>query len=132
MALADHPRAGLSFLLPGRNCLPEVSHMSAQPCYDPNDPKAVQCYQTALRTMQDVGIEFLVGGAYAFARVSGIARHTKDLDLFLRGRDRDAALAALEAAGYRPEVTYSHWLAKAFCDGFFIDLIYGSGNGICV
>jgi hypothetical protein len=113
---------------------PEVSNMSAalHPTFDPNDPAAVECYQTALRTLTGAGIEFLVGGAYAFARFAGIARHTKDLDLFLRRRDLDAALTALKAAGYRPEVTYSHWLAKAYKDGFFIDLIYGSGNGVCL
>src|SRR5439155_7653647 len=57
-----------------------------------------------------------------------IARDTKDLDVFLRPRDRDRALSALEGAGFRTEKTYSHWLAKAFCGEFFIDLIYDSGN----
>jgi hypothetical protein len=106
--------------------------MSAQPCYDPNDPQAVKCYQTALRVMNDAGLPFLVGGAYALARYSGITRHTKDLDLFILPRDRDAALAALECAGFQPEVTYTHWLAKAHGEDFFIDLIYGSGNGLCL
>ena len=30
---------------------------------------------------------FLVGGAYAFERYTGIARHTKDFDLFIHPRD---------------------------------------------
>ena len=39
---------------------------------------------------------FLVGGAYAFARYTGIERHTKDFDVFvraarLRARARRAA-----------------------------------------
>ena len=29
-------------------------------------------------------VPFLVGGAYAFAHYTGIVRHTKDLDLFVR------------------------------------------------
>ena len=71
------------------------------------------------------------GGAYSFARYAGIERHTKDMDLFLRRADRERALAALSAVGFRTEVTYEHWLAKARRGEFFIDLIDGSGNGIC-
>jgi len=33
----------------------------------------------------------MVGGAYAFARYTGIVRHTKDFDVFLRPADRDRA-----------------------------------------
>jgi hypothetical protein len=99
------------------------------PCYDPDDPTAVECYRGAIRALRRAGVEFLVGGAYAFARYTEIARHTKDLDVFVRPADRDPALAALEAAGYRTEVTYTHWLAKAFKADHFIDLIYNSGNG---
>ena len=104
--------------------------MCAQhPCYDPDDPQAVECYRTALRALTGAGVDFMVGGAYAFARVAGTARHTKDLDLFLRRRDRDRALAELADAGFQTEVTYPHWLAKAKCGDYFIDLIYDSGNG---
>jgi len=100
------------------------------PSYDPGDPVASDCYRRAIRALRDAGVEFLVGGAYAFARYSGIARHTKDFDVFLRGRDRCRALDALSAAGFRTEVTYPHWLGKAFCGEYFIDLITNSGNGI--
>lgn len=99
------------------------------PCYDPDDPQAVECYRVALRALTAAGVDFLVGGAYAFARVAGTARHTKDLDLFLRPRDRDRALTVLANAGFQTEVTYPHWLAKAKCGDYFIDLIYDSGNG---
>lgn len=104
--------------------------MSEQlPTYDPADPVAVECYRRAMQALEDAGVEFLVGGAYAYARYTAIARHTKDFDIFLRPADRDRALGALTAAGYRTEVTYTHWLAKAFEGEYFIDLIYGSGNG---
>jgi hypothetical protein len=101
----------------------------ALPQYDPNDPAAVECYHRAIRALRDAGVKFLVGGAYALARYAGIVRHTKDLDLFLHAEDRDRALAALAAAGFRTEITYSHWLAKAVCGDYFIDLIHSSGNG---
>jgi hypothetical protein len=101
------------------------------PCYDPDDPSAVECYRAALRALNDAGVDYLVGGAYAFARYADVARHTKDLDIFLRPADRDAALAVLKDTGFQTEVTYPHWLAKSSRGEFFIDLIYSSGNGIC-
>lgn len=105
--------------------------MSEQsPAYAPDDPAAVNCYRKAMRVLRAADVEFLVGGAYSFARYTEIPRHTKDLDLFLRLEDRDRALKALAAVGYRTEVTYSHWLAKAFRGDYFIDLIHSSGNAV--
>jgi hypothetical protein len=108
----------------------ELGLSEEMPTYDPGDPVASDCYRRSIRALRGAGIEFLVGGAYAFARYSGIARHTKDFDVFLRGRDRDRALEALSASGFRTEVTYPHWLGKAFSGEYFIDLITSSGNGI--
>lgn len=100
------------------------------PVYDPEDPAAVEAYRTAMRVLKVAKVEFLVGGAYSFARYTDIPRHTKDLDLFLRPADRDRAIQALSAVGFRTEITYSHWLAKAFRGDYFIDLIYSSGNAV--
>jgi hypothetical protein len=100
------------------------------PIYDPGDPAAVACYHRAIRALKGAGVEFLIGGAYALARYTGIIRHTKDLDVFLRPRDRDAALTALAGAGFRTEIVYTHWLAKAYRGDYFLDLIHNSGNGI--
>lgn len=88
-------------------------------------------YRQGLRTLQDVHIPFLVGGAYAFERYTGIIRRTKDLDLFIYPRDRDRAFRALSAAGFHTDLTFPHWLGKAFSGEYFIDLIFNSGNGIC-
>lgn len=100
------------------------------PSYAPDDPAAADCYRSAMRALRVKGIEYLVGGAYALGRYAGIIRHTKDLDVFLRARDRDRALAALKSIGHYTEITYDHWLAKSFCGPYFIDLIYSSGNGL--
>ena len=54
----------------------------------------------------------------------------KDLDLFLRRCDFERAAKALEQAGYRTELTFPHWLGKAHHDGFYIDLIFSSGNAV--
>jgi hypothetical protein len=88
-------------------------------------------YRHAMAVLEQAGVSFLVGGAYAFARYTGIVRDTKDFDLFLLPRDFDAALAALAAAGYPVERNFPHWLGKARgVDGSFVDLIFGSGNGL--
>lgn len=102
------------------------------PRFAPDDSAAVDCYRRAFRTLQGAEVPFLVGGAYSFAQYSGIPRHTKDLDLFIRPCDRDQALAALEAEEFDTEVTFDHWLAKARRGDYFIDLIYGAGSGIAV
>lgn len=84
-----------------------------------------------MAVLEQAGVPFMVGGAYAFARYTGIVRHTKDFDLFILPGDFDAALAALAAAGYPVERNFPHWLGKAYGDdGSFVDLIFGSGNGL--
>jgi hypothetical protein len=94
------------------------------------DPETRQFYRRALTVLQQSEVPFLVGGAYAFERYTGIARHTKDLDIFIRAKDCPRALAALEADGCHGELPFPHWLAKAYCGDHFVDLIFGSGNGI--
>ncbi|MDG3006366.1 nucleotidyltransferase domain-containing protein [Paludisphaera mucosa] len=94
------------------------------------DPNTRAFYVRTLAVLNEADAPFLVGGAYAFAKYTGIERHTKDLDVFVLRRDRDLVLQTLAAAGYRTEVSFPHWLAKAFSDDGFIDVIYGAGNGV--
>ena len=89
-------------------------------------------YRHAMTVLGDAGVRFLVGGAYAFERYTGIARHTKDFDLFVHPSDYDAACRALTEAGYRTELVFPHWLGKAYHDEYFVDLIFGSGNGVAL
>jgi hypothetical protein len=83
-----------------------------------------------MAVLEQAGVPFLVGGAYAFARYSGLVRDTKDFDLFILRRDFETALRALGEAGYSVDRNFPHWLGKAYSDGSFVDLIYGSGNGL--
>lgn len=87
-------------------------------------------YRRAVRILDDAGVPFLVGGAYALAQHTGIVRHTKDFDVFVRPGDCPRALRAFGAAGFRTELTFSHWLGKAFFGDEFVDLIFSSGNGV--
>jgi hypothetical protein len=94
------------------------------------DPETRAFYCRALMRLNASGVPFLVGGAYAFERYTGIARHTKDLDIFVHERDYPKALSALECDGCEGEITFPHWLAKARCGEHYVDIIFGSGNGV--
>ena len=93
------------------------------------DPRAHAFYRHTLALLREAGVDFLVGGAFAFGRYTGISRDTKDFDLFVRERDAQRALDALARGGYRTELTFPHWLGKAFHGDNFVDIIFDSGNG---
>ncbi len=92
-------------------------------------PEGQDFYVRSMNVLKDAGVPFLVGGSYAFSQYTGIDRHSKDFDLFLCRSDYDRAADSLKAAGYLTELTYPHWLGKAFRDDDFVDLIFGAGNG---
>ena len=73
---------------------------------------------------------FVIGGALALRYYTGIVRHTKDLDLFVRSEDYPRVLEKLAARGYRTELTDPQWLAKVFFEEHFVDVIFGSGKGL--
>jgi hypothetical protein len=89
-------------------------------------------YRRAVDALLAARAPFLVGGSYAFERYTGIARHSKDFDIFARERDVDGILTILEAVGCRGERTFPHWLAKAYQGEDYVDVIYGGGSGIAV
>lgn len=95
------------------------------------DPRAREFYVRALGKLDENKVPYLVGGAYAFARYTGIERHTKDFDIFIRQSDFERAAEVLTRAGYRTEPTFPHWIGKAYSDDDdFIDMIFSAGNGV--
>lgn len=88
-------------------------------------------YRAAIQRLLDEKIPFLVGGAYALQVHTQIIRRTKDFDIFMLESDVAHALQVLSRAGYQTELTFPHWIAKAFCGEDFIDIIFSSGNGVC-
>lgn len=94
------------------------------------DPRTREFYQKAITVLTDSKVPFLVGGAYAFERYTGIARHTKDIDFFAREDDCKRILEAFSKEGYRTEFTFPHWLGKAYLEDQFADMIFSSGNGV--
>jgi hypothetical protein len=89
-------------------------------------------YRRALEALLAARAPFLVGGSYALERYTGIARHSKDFDIFARAQDVEAILSILEAMGCRTEHTFPHWLAKAYRGEDYVDVIHGGGSGIAV
>jgi hypothetical protein len=93
-------------------------------------PHNAELYRTALEMLNRSAVPYLVGGAYAFQYYAGISRTTKDFDIFVRPRDVRRVLDALTRAGFKTDVAFTHWLAKARHGDKFIDVIYNSGNGV--
>lgn len=93
---------------------------------------SIRFYREALGILRDAGVPHLVGGAYAFARYTGIERHTKDFDVFIKKNDFARAAWAFKKKGFKSELTFSHWLGKIWHRDDFVDLIFSAGNGVAV
>jgi hypothetical protein len=105
--------------------------MSTEPAvYNLDHHPGLKFYRTALATLAEAGVPFVVGGAFAYSHYTSIARETKDFDIFIHPRDVERALAELRRRGYRTELAFPHWLAKAWSGDAFMDVIFNSGNGI--
>jgi hypothetical protein len=89
-------------------------------------------YRKQLVTLIESEIPFLVGGAYALRIYAGISRDTKDFDLFVMPEDMTRVLDVFTVAGYQTQVASPHWLAKVFGEHGVMDVIFNSGNGLCM
>src|SRR4029077_15842040 len=87
-------------------------------------------YREAMQAFDEAQLPFLVGGAYAYARYTGIERHTKDFDVFVRPEDFDRALDVFARKGWKTDRTFAHWLGKGYHGEDFVDVIFSSGNGV--
>lgn len=86
-------------------------------------------YREAIIALNENGVRFAVGAAFARWVYTSIWRQTKDLDIFLKPENLQPALQALQAAGFETEIKERSWLAKAWKEGHFLDLIFGTGHG---
>ncbi|MBX3189989.1 MAG: nucleotidyltransferase [Labilithrix sp.] len=92
---------------------------------------ASEFYGDVIKTLTSAEVPFVVGGAFALKHYAGVARGTKDLDVFLCRRDLRRALDVLAERGYTTDESFPHWLSKAFCGELFVDFIHASANGLC-
>jgi hypothetical protein len=87
-------------------------------------------YKRALEALNSAAVPYVVAGAYAIYEYTGIYRKTKDLDLLFEPANVVTAARALRDAGFVTRLEDAHWLAKATMGEYFVDLIYGMGNGV--
>jgi putative nucleotidyltransferase-like protein len=88
-------------------------------------------HRLAVAALNRERVPFLLGGAIALQVQLGVSLRTvKDLDLLVCPGDVERALEALRSVGYATGITASHWLAKAIAPDGFIDILFGSGNGV--
>lgn len=89
-------------------------------------------YSAALRVVRESKVDFLIGGAFGLAVYTGRWRDTKDLDLLVLPRDRDAIVHTLTAAGftdYYEQRAYDRgWIYRATRNGFLVDVIWAMAN----
>src|SRR3712207_13941 len=88
----------------------EGSEIEQDPCLMGDmqlDRETCEFYRSALVMFTEAEIPFLVGGAYALQRYTGISRHTKDFDVFVKAEDAERALQVLGQGGCDTEMTFS-------------------------
>jgi hypothetical protein len=88
-------------------------------------------YKSVLRALVQHDVPCLVGGTFALEAHTGIRRATKDLDLFIKREDWHRAAGALSLEGMETPLSFPHWLGKAISGRHSVDLLFGSGNGLC-
>lgn len=91
-------------------------------------PEARECYRGVIGALQRAEVPFAVSGGFALHRHTGIWRATKDLDLVLPPAAIPQATQVLKSEGFETNVQDAVWLAKAWRQEYFVDLITGVGN----
>ena len=92
----------------------------------------IELFHAVLQHLNERHVPYVVAGAAALREHTGIARNTKDLDLFLPAEHVEDALQSLQEEGFETEVNDPVWLAKAHRGDYFVDLISGMSNAVIV
>ena len=87
-------------------------------------------FRGVLELFNRLHVPYVVSGAFALQKHTGIWRDTKDLDLFLTAEDVLPALRGLLLAGFETQVCDPVWLAKAHKGEYYVDLITGMSNAV--
>lgn len=88
-------------------------------------------YKEALGLLNESGVPYMLGGAFAMFHYTGIYRDTKDLDIFCKPSDYPRILKFFEQHGFKIELHDVRWIAKIFKGEYFIDVIFDTVNNIC-
>lgn len=95
-------------------------------------PEQQRLFREVLQVLNQGRVPYVVSGAFALQKHTGIWRDTKDLDVFLAARHVPGALQCLINDGFECSVVDPVWLAKAHRGDFYVDLICGMSNAVIV
>jgi hypothetical protein len=95
-------------------------------------PEQELLFREVLQVLNQGGIPYVVSGAFALQKHTGIWRDTKDLDVFLAAQHVPQALECLINDGFECSVVDPVWLAKAHRGDFYVDLICGMSNAVII
>src|SRR5690349_5327441 len=84
----------------GANRMPEGAIIQ------PLTPQTRAFYCRAISHLNKAQALYLVGGAYALERYTGIERHTKDFDIFVKRRDYGHVMKVLSGVGCTPSLDF--------------------------
>lgn len=89
-------------------------------------------YRDAIRAVRSADIPFLLGGGFALATFTGYWRDTKDIDFYIKPKERSRVIQALTRAGfsdYFSKVPYDRkWIYRSVRSGVIVDIIWSMAN----
>jgi hypothetical protein len=89
-------------------------------------------YHRVITRARERHVPFAVGGGFAVATHTGQWRNTKDLDLYILPRDRDAMVQIVTEAGladyYERKPYDRRWIYRANVDDTIVDVIWAMAN----
>lgn len=89
-------------------------------------------YRSAMETLRQAKIPFLLGGGFALAAFTGRWRDTKDIDFYIWPHHRQAVIDALTRAGFQDlysRLPYDrNWIYRSTQSGVIVDIIWSMAN----
>ena len=80
-------------------------------------------YKEALELLNESGVRYMLGGAFAMFHYTEIYRDTKDLDIFCKPSDYPKIMKHFADKGYKTDLYDIRWLAKVYKGDYFIDIL---------
>jgi hypothetical protein len=91
-----------------------------------------EVYGPVLREARKRGLPFALGGGFAIAAYTGQCRATKDLDIYIVHRDRDAMVDVVSSLGlrdYYEKLPYDRsWIYRSYTGDVIVDIIWAMAN----
>lgn len=96
----------------------------------PDDQWAI--YERVIQAARSRRLRFALGGGFAIATYTGQWRNTKDMDVYVVPRDREAMIETVLNTGlsdYYDTLPYDRtWIFRTACDKVIVDIIWAMAN----